>query len=188
MRGISHFFLPLVCIVTNAAIAVLEGISRNCLMLTCCIDLWKTALTLAFNRLIGLKQYVLHSKCIYALLVHTNSVGSIQRAQKDLILMLFSSIGNENEQLDGTGWLDKPIKNWCQEETINWLMSAASYIGQPYSSIQHSLAVPGKEIVTFTREDFINHDPIYGDLLYDLLHSQRVTHLCTYTNFRNEYS
>ncbi|XP_039314098.1 ETS-related transcription factor Elf-5 isoform X2 [Solenopsis invicta] len=82
------------------------------------------------------------------------------------------SLGDETEEIDGTGWSDKPIRSWCQEETINWLMSAASYMGQPYSSIQHSLAVPGKEIVTFTRQDFINHDPVYGDQLYDLLHSQ----------------
>lgn len=93
------------------------------------------------------------------------------------------SIGNESEEIDGTGWSDKPIGNWCQEETINWLMSAASYMGQPYSSIQHSLAVPGKEIVTFTRQDFINHDPVYGDRLYDLLHSQHISNRCTYTHY-----
>ncbi|KAM0724582.1 ETS homologous factor [Formica fusca] len=87
-------------------------------------------------------------------------------------------LGDEEcKEIDGTGWSDKPIKNWCQEETINWLMSAASYMGQPYSSIQHSLAVSGKELVTFTRQDFINYDPIYGDQLYDLLHSQRVSNL-----------
>ncbi|GAB1862706.1 ETS homologous factor [Camponotus japonicus] len=87
-------------------------------------------------------------------------------------------LGDEEcKEIDGTGWSDKPIKNWCQEETINWLMSAASYIGQPYSSIQHSLAVSGKELVTFGRQDFINYDPIYGDRLYDLLHSQRVSNL-----------
>jgi ETS factor family protein len=97
-----------------------------------------------------------------------------------LIFDLLVLIGNESEEIDGTGWSDKPVRNWCQEETINWLMSAASYMGQPYSSIQHSLAVPGKEIVTFTRQDFINHDPIYGDQLYDLLHSQHVSNLCMY--------
>jgi len=93
----------------------------------------------------------------------------------------FVLIGDESEEIDGTGWSDKPIRTWCQEETINWLMSAASYIGQPYSSIQHSLAVSGKEIVTFTREDFINHDPVFGDRLYNLLHSQRISNLCMYT-------
>lgn len=62
-------------------------------------------------------------------------------------------------------------------------MSAASYMGQPYSSIQHSLAVSGKELVTFTRQDFINYDSMYGDRLYDLLHSQRVSNLRTYVNF-----
>ncbi|XP_011684476.1 PREDICTED: ETS-related transcription factor Elf-5-like isoform X2 [Wasmannia auropunctata] len=86
-------------------------------------------------------------------------------------------LGDENEEIDGTGWSDKPIRSWCQEETINWLMSAAAYIGQPYSCIQHSLAVSGKEIVTFTREDFINHDPVYGERLYNLLHSQRISNL-----------
>lgn len=87
-------------------------------------------------------------------------------------------LGDEEcKEIDGTGWSDKPIKNWCQEETINWLMSAASYIGQPYSSIQHSLAVSGKELVTFARQDFMNYDPIYGNQLYDLLHSQRVSNL-----------
>lgn len=101
----------------------------------------------------------------------------------DIILKIPNRIGDEEcKEIDGTGWSDKPIKNWCQEETINWLMSAASYIGQPYSSIQHSLAVSGKELVTFGRQDFINYDPIYGDRLYDLLHSQRVSNLRTYVN------
>lgn len=87
------------------------------------------------------------------------------------------STGDETNEIDGTGWSDKPIRNWCQEETINWLMSAASYIGQPYSLIQHSLAVPGNELVTFTKNDFINHDPMYGERLYDLLHSQHISNI-----------
>lgn len=87
------------------------------------------------------------------------------------------TLGDENDEIDGTGWSDKPIKEWCQEETINWLMSAAFYIGQPYGSIQHSLAVPGSELVTFTKDDFIIHDPVYGNRLYDLLHSQHISNL-----------
>ena len=87
------------------------------------------------------------------------------------------SFGEENNEIDGTGWSDKPVRDWCQEETINWLMSAASYIGQPYSMIQHSLAVPGNELVTFSRGDFINHDSMYGERLYDLLHSQHISNL-----------
>lgn len=87
------------------------------------------------------------------------------------------TFGDENNEIDGTGWSDKPVRNWCQEETINWLISAASYIGQPYSLIQQSLAVPGHDLVTFTRDDFINHDPIYGNRLYDLLHSQHISNL-----------
>lgn len=86
-------------------------------------------------------------------------------------------LGDENNEIDGTGWLYKPTKNWCQEETINWLMTAASTIGQPYSLIQHSLAVPGNELITFTKDDFKAHDPAYGDKLYDLLPPQ---HMCTY--------
>ncbi|XP_020297364.1 ETS-related transcription factor Elf-5-like [Pseudomyrmex gracilis] len=103
------------------------------------------------------------------------------------------SLGDESEEIDGTGWSDKPIRNWCQEETINWLMSAASYIGQPYSSIQHSLAVSGKELVTFTRQDFINHDPAYGERLHDLLYSQRISNLlpsfdAIYPHSEDEYA
>lgn len=103
--------------------------------------------------------------------------------RQKLILKMFEWIGDDKcKEIDGTGWLDKPVKNWCQEETINWLMSAASYMGQPYSSIQHSLAVSGKELVKFTRQDFINYDPLYGNRLYDLLHSQRELNLRTYVN------
>ncbi|XP_033218180.1 ETS homologous factor-like [Belonocnema kinseyi] len=83
------------------------------------------------------------------------------------------ALGEEKEEADGAGWSEKPIKDWCQEETINWLISAASHMGQLYSSIQHSLAIPGKDLVTLTRSDFIAHDAIYGERLYDLLHSQR---------------
>lgn len=88
---------------------------------------------------------------------------------------LMCSIDDENNEIDGTGWSEKPIKNWSQDETINWLMFAGSYIGQPYRLIEQSLAVPGNELITFTKDDFINHDPMYGDLLYDLLHSQHIS-------------
>ncbi|KAK2585913.1 hypothetical protein KPH14_010497 [Odynerus spinipes] len=81
----------------------------------------------------------------------------------------------ENEDIDGTGWYGKPIKCWSQEETISWLISAASFIRQPYSSIQHSLAVSGEQLAGMTRNDFLFHDPVYGDKLYCLLHSQRVS-------------
>lgn len=94
------------------------------------------------------------------------------------VFILLYDLDDENNEIDGTGWLYKPTKNWCQEETINWLMTAASTIGQPYSLIQHSLAVPGNELITFTKDDFKAHDPTYGDKLYDLLPPQ---HICTYT-------
>ncbi|PBC28166.1 ETSous factor [Apis cerana cerana] len=94
-----------------------------------------------------------------------------------LVTLKTNATRDENNEIDGTGWLYKPTKNWCQEETINWLMTAASTIGQPYSLIQHSLAVPGNELITFTKDDFKAHDPTYGDKLYDLLPPQ---HMCTY--------
>ncbi|KAF7379081.1 hypothetical protein HZH66_015315 [Vespula vulgaris] len=81
----------------------------------------------------------------------------------------------EKEDIDGTGWCGKPIKSWCQEETISWLMSAASSIGLPYRSIQQSLAVSGEQLAMMTRNDFLFHDPIYGDKLYCHLHSQRIS-------------
>ncbi|KAG6800669.1 ETS-related transcription factor Elf-5 [Apis mellifera caucasica] len=98
--------------------------------------------------------------------------------------------GDENNEIDGTGWLYKPTKNWCQEETINWLMTAASTIGQPYSLIQHSLAVPGNELITFTKDDFKAHDPAYGDKLYDLLPPQHMfSPLDTiHPHFEDEYT
>ncbi|KMQ89366.1 ets-like proteinous factor protein [Lasius niger] len=51
---------------------------------------------------------------------------------------MFEWIGDDKcKEIDGTGWLDKPFKNWCQEETINWLMSAASYMAVPsFDTIQ----------------------------------------------------
>ncbi|KOC60885.1 ETS-related transcription factor Elf-5, partial [Habropoda laboriosa] len=103
------------------------------------------------------------------------------------------NFGDENNEIDGTGWSYKPIRNWCQEETINWLMFAASDIGQPYSMIQHSLALPGNELVTFTKEDFINHDPAYGARLYDLLHSQHISTISSsldpiHPPFEDEYT
>lgn len=82
-------------------------------------------------------------------------------------------LGEENDEADGAGWSEKPIQEWCQEETINWLISAASHMGQSYSSIQHSLAISGKELVTLTRSDFVAHDSVYGKRLFDLLHSRR---------------
>ncbi|KAI4477726.1 hypothetical protein M0804_012554 [Polistes exclamans] len=81
----------------------------------------------------------------------------------------------EIEYVDGTDWCRKPMKTWCKQETISWLMSAASSIGLPYRSIQQSLAVSGEELAAMTRNDFLFHDPIYGDKLYCHLHSQRVS-------------
>ncbi|KAK0159348.1 hypothetical protein PV328_010234 [Microctonus aethiopoides] len=85
------------------------------------------------------------------------------------------ALGDECDDVDGNDWSNKSIKEWRQGDTINWLMSAALHIGQPYSSIQHGLAIPGKDLLLLTRQNFIFHDPNYGDKLYDLLHSQRVS-------------
>lgn len=85
------------------------------------------------------------------------------------------NFGVEENGTDGTGWAEKPISSWSQEETINWLMCAASQIRLPYSKIQHSLAVPGSKLIHFTRSDFRAHDPDYGEKLYDLLPIQHTS-------------
>ncbi|KAG7202400.1 hypothetical protein KM043_018716 [Ampulex compressa] len=102
------------------------------------------------------------------------------------------TLGETGEENDGTGWSEKPVESWCQEETMNWLMYAAFYMGQRYCSIQYSLGVPGRELVTFTKDDFIRHDPVYGSRLYDLLHSQRTSNLLPpfdsiHPHFEDEY-
>ena len=86
--------------------------------------------------------------------------------------------GEEPEEVDGTGWASKPIEDWCQEETINWLMMAASCHGQSYGSIQQGLALPGKELAALSRHDFVARDPVYGERLYNLLHTQAVSSQC----------
>lgn len=78
-------------------------------------------------------------------------------------------------QIDGSRWAEKPVHEWCQEETAHWLMSIAAYIGQPYSCIQQSLAMPGKDLLCLSRENFMACDPLYGAQLYDLLHSQQIS-------------
>ncbi|XP_012279589.1 ETS-related transcription factor Elf-5 isoform X2 [Orussus abietinus] len=83
----------------------------------------------------------------------------------------------DDEVIDSAGWFDKPIRDWSQEETINWLMSAATHMEQPYSSIQNSLAIPGRDLIALSRDNFIAHDPVYGERLYDLLHSQYASNL-----------
>ncbi|XP_034948794.1 ETS-related transcription factor Elf-5-like [Chelonus insularis] len=83
-------------------------------------------------------------------------------------------LGDDNDiYYENSNWSNKLIINWNQEDTINWLMYAALYLGQSYSSIQHSLAIPGKDLILLSKQDFLIHDPDYGDKLYDLLHSQR---------------
>ena len=108
----------------------------------------------------------------------------LQKQQRQMIE--FFSTGEEPEEFDGSGWPEKPIENWCQEETINWLMAAASYIGQTYASISQCLAVPGKQLVTFTKHDFVNYDPIYGEKLYNLLHSRSSMNLRKSKNGHSE--
>lgn len=77
-----------------------------------------------------------------------------------------------------TSWASKPIEDWSQEETINWLMMAASCLGQSYGTIQQALALPGKELAALGRHDFIARDPVYGERLYNLLHTQAVSSQC----------
>ncbi|XP_057323170.1 ETS-related transcription factor Elf-5-like [Microplitis mediator] len=79
------------------------------------------------------------------------------------------------DDADNNGWLSKLIEEWTQEDTIDWLMYAALYLGQSYSSIQHSLAMAGRDLLLLSKRDFKMHDCNYGDKLYDLLHSQRHT-------------
>ncbi|XP_057323183.1 ETS-related transcription factor Elf-5-like [Microplitis mediator] len=77
------------------------------------------------------------------------------------------------DDADNNGWLSKLIEEWTQEDTIDWLMYAALYLGQSYSSIQHSLAIAGRDLLLLSKRDFKMHDFNYGDKLYDLLHSQK---------------
>ncbi|XP_017886922.1 ETS-related transcription factor Elf-5-like isoform X2 [Ceratina calcarata] len=81
------------------------------------------------------------------------------------------NFGDDDNEIDGTGWSAKPVAEWSQEETIHWLMYAASCIRQPYGLIQNSLAVPGNQLIHFTRDEFISRDPMFGNRLYDLLPS-----------------
>ncbi|XP_014217921.2 uncharacterized protein LOC106646391, partial [Copidosoma floridanum] len=82
--------------------------------------------------------------------------------------------GEDTEEVDSSAWSTKPVEEWCQEDTINWLMMASSCLGQNYSSIQQALALPGKDLVTLSRHDFVARDPVYGDRLYNMLHSQAI--------------
>ncbi|XP_011501916.1 PREDICTED: ETS homologous factor-like [Ceratosolen solmsi marchali] len=109
----------------------------------------------------------------------------VQRKDEDLLMsriydssMKKCSLGEDAEEVDGTGWSSKPIEDWCQEETINWLMTAASCLGQSYGSIQQGLALPGKDLAALGRHDFVARDPVYGERLYNLLHTQAVSSQC----------
>ena len=80
----------------------------------------------------------------------------------------------ENSYMDGVSWSSKPIETWTQEDSIGWLMMAASCMCQSYSQIQQSLALPGKQLLSLSKSDFVAQDPIYGEKLYNMLHSQAV--------------
>ncbi|XP_063979844.1 ETS homologous factor-like isoform X2 [Diachasmimorpha longicaudata] len=84
---------------------------------------------------------------------------------------------DSDDKDDGDAWSTKRIEDWSQGDTINWLMSAASHMGQSYCSIQQTLAMPGKELLTLTKKDFIFHDQDYGEKLYDHLHSQMMLNI-----------
>ena len=71
-------------------------------------------------------------------------------------------------------WPTKPIEEWGPLETSNWLTAAASCIGQSYCSIQQSLVVTGRELLTLTLQEFLDHDPVFGDRLHNLLHTQHM--------------
>ncbi|KAG8040386.1 hypothetical protein G9C98_000957 [Cotesia typhae] len=90
-------------------------------------------------------------------------------ARKKFVL----DLDDHNNHVDNNGWLNKVIDDWSQEDTIDWLIYAALYLGQNYSSIQHSLAINGRDLLLLTKHDFEMHDSTYGDKLYDLLHSQK---------------
>lgn len=87
--------------------------------------------------------------------------------------MIILDLDDHNNYVDNNGWLNKVIDDWSQEDTIDWLIYAALYLGQNYSSIQHSLAINGRDLLLLTKHDFEMHDSTYGDKLYDLLHSQK---------------
>ncbi|XP_076754823.1 ETS-related transcription factor Elf-5, partial [Xylocopa sonorina] len=106
--------------------------------------------------------------------VHAQETSTLKTHSCEPVQKRFN-FGVEENETDGTGWAEKPIDSWSQDETINWLMCAASQIGLPYSKIQHSLTVPGSKLIHFTRSDFRAHDPEYGEKLYDLLPIQHTS-------------
>jgi ETS factor family protein len=119
----------------------------------------------------------------------------VQRKDDDLLMARLygdsslkkCTLGEDTEDADCRGWSSKSIEDWNQEETINWLMMASTCIGQSYSSIQQSLALPGKELLSLSRRDFIERDPVYGERLYNFLHTQAVSSQCKNDSMNGYY-
>ncbi|XP_044013674.1 ETS-related transcription factor Elf-5-like isoform X2 [Aphidius gifuensis] len=82
------------------------------------------------------------------------------------------SLGEGTSTASDNDWLQKPIKDWNQADTTSWLMVASQDIGQPYNLIPPGLVVPGRNLITMSKREFMDHDPIYGDKLYESLISQ----------------
>lgn len=57
-------------------------------------------------------------------------------------------------------------------------MIASQNIGQPYNLIPSGLVVPGRILITMSKRDFMNYDPIYGDKLYESFISQSSENYC----------
>lgn len=79
--------------------------------------------------------------------------------------------GEESEECEGGGWSSKPYADWSRDETTEWIMEAARWLGIPYSMIQQGLVLPGKELSSLSRHDFAGLDPVNGERFYSLLHS-----------------
>ncbi|XP_015603725.1 ETS homologous factor-like [Cephus cinctus] len=76
---------------------------------------------------------------------------------------------------DGVAWSEKSVKHWSRRDSAGWLLNSSKRLGQPYRSISDSLCVPGQDLISMTKDDFKLYDEVYGERLYDILHSEHLS-------------
>ncbi|XP_058807027.1 ETS homologous factor-like [Phymastichus coffea] len=91
----------------------------------------------------------------------------------------------EVERVGRSEWESKPVEDWCEDDTVNWLYTiiATMNLPQVYGTLNPSdqsrtLILPGKQLLGLGRHEFVAREPAYGDRLYGLLHGLAVANRC----------
>lgn len=80
---------------------------------------------------------------------------------------------NIDENIDESSWMKKRIEEWNSNDTTYWYLATAVNIGARIHELEpFDYALPGKQFLKLTKQEFLNREKNFGHQFYEELHKR----------------